>query len=191
MTARLEVERMIADWLGTDVNTRIAAVPVDAGDTAPPAIAAYVASGTGDDVATPSNLAIFDSTRHGVVPAAAPPTFPALYVMCLGPINMMGEATPAGQIRYAESPVRLVIWYMTQDTDVAKARRNGCYTMRAVARSLRQLSKTQLPKIRNGINVIAFLNPMTFHPVTSTIGQGRIAGALALNLDVRDQSPEY
>src|SRR5690242_12144833 len=132
MTGRLEIERQVADWLGgaggaggTTINTYIASVPVDTGDSAPPAISAFTASATGDDVATPGNLAIFDSTRHQVVAAKqAPPAWPALYVTAQGPILFKGEPVPAGQIRYGHAPVKIAIRYLTGNTDVAAARRD-------------------------------------------------------------------
>lgn len=191
MSGRLEIERQVADWLGTDVNTRIATVPIDIGDTVPPPIAAYSASGSGDDVPTPGNLAIFDSTRHQVVAAGqAPPVYPALYVMSQGPILLQGEPVPAGQIRYAAAPVKIAIRYLTANTDVAAARRDGCYTLRAVARSLRQFSKTQLPLVRNGIELILGAS-MEFYPVAGTIGNGRVAGAVLVGYEIRDVNPEY
>lgn len=190
MSGRLELERQVADWLGTDVNTRIAAVPIDVGDSVPPPISQYSASGSGDDVPTPGNLAIFDSTRHQVVAAGqAPPAYPALYVMSQGPILMAGEPVPAGQIRYGNSPVKIAIRYLTANTDVAAARRDGCYTLRAVARSLRALSKT-MPLVRNGIEMILGAS-MEYYPVAGTIGNGRVAGAVLVGYEIRDVNPEY
>jgi len=194
LTARLEVERMVADWLGGSgtINAYISSVPRDGGDAAPPAIAAYTASGIGNDVATPGNLAIFDPTRHEVAALMKePPTYPALYVGCQGPILFKGEPTPAGQIQYASAPVKLVVRYITSNTNAAAARRDGDYTLRAISRSLRALSKT-MPLIRNGINVILREDPLEFYPVLASIGNiGRVAGAVVTNWDIRDQQPEY
>ncbi len=193
MTGRLEVERAVADWLGSDVNSRISSVPVDTGDPIPPAIADFVASGIGADVVTPGNLAIFDSTRHQVVAAKqAPPAYPALYVMSQGPVLFKGEPVPAGQIRYAAAPVKIAIRYLTANTDVAASRRDGCYTLRAVARSIRQFSKTQLPLVRNGIEMILGMDSLEFYPVVESIGaNGRVSGAVLVAYDVRDVNPEY
>ncbi len=192
MSGRLEIERQVADWLGSDVNTRITTVPVDAGDPLPPVIPTFMASGEGVDVATPNNLAIFDSTRHAIVASRqAPPAYPALYVMSQGPILFKGEPVPAGQIRYAAAPVKIAIRYLTANTDVAAARRDGCYTLRAVARSLRQMSKTQMPLVRNGIEMILGMDPLEFYPVVESVGNGRVAGAVVVAYDVRDVNPEY
>jgi len=199
MTGRLEVERQVADWLGgaggaggTTVNAYIATVPVDSGDQPPPPIGGFTASALGVDVPTPGNLAIFDSTRHQVVAAKqAPPQYPALYVMSQGPILFKGEPVPAGQIRYAAAPVKVVVRYLTANTDIAASRRDGCYTLRAVARCLRQMSKIDMPLVRNGIEMILGQDPLEFYPVVESIGNGRVAGAVLVAYDVRDVNPEY
>jgi len=187
MTARVELERMVSDWLGTDVNTRIAAVPVDAGDPQPPPIASY-----GDSAyPTAGGLAVFDSTRHPwVADRKQPPAAPALYVIVRGPIFFDGEPEPTAHRRVTSVPAKVGVHYITGDADSANARRDGSYTMRAVARSLRALSRT-MPLLRNGINVVLGQGPMEFYPVVEAVGNHRVSGSLVVNYLVRDQNPEY
>ena len=191
MTARLEVERIVADWLCRDINTRLATVPVDTGDPLPPPIAAF-----GDaQYHTVNDLAVFDSTRHfWVTERKQPPAVPALYVQVQGPIMMMGEPYPDGHIRATKAPIKLAIRYLTQNADAAAARRDGCYTMRAVARSLRELSKNEhgdVERVRNQISVVLGEDPMEFYPVVETVGNARVAGALVVHFLVRDGAPSY
>ena len=197
MSGRLELERIVADFLGSDINTRLATVPVDVGDSQPPPIAAYAATGIGSDTLTPNNLAIFDSTRHIVVvdKKVGPPALPALYVSSQGPIMMMGEPYPAGQIRATEVPVKIVVRYITSNSDFAVARRDGSYTLRAVARSLRALSKSYngpgYSGIRNGILLVLGQGPMEFWPTVDSVGNARVAGAIVVHYYVRDLNPEF
>lgn len=192
MTARLEVERIVAEWLGTDVNTRIATVPIDAGDQSPPQIASY----TDAQYPTVGNIAVFGSTTHPWVSERKdPPAAPALYVMTQGPILFSGEPYPQGQIRKTVSPVKLVVRYLTTNMDSAIARRDGCYTLRAVARSLRELSKSynqpNTGMVRNGISVVLGEDPMEFWPVVESVGNARVAGAIVVHYYVRDNNPEF
>lgn len=192
MTARLEVERIVAEFLGDDINARLATVPVDGGDPQPPQIAPYVDA----QYPTSGNIAVFSSTVHPWVSERKdPPAAPALYVMTQGPILMMGEPYPQGQIRATSSPVKLVVRYITNNLDSAVARREGCYTLRAVARSLRALSKSynepNTTMVRNGISVVLGQDPMEFWPVVESVGNARVSGALVVHYLVRDGDPEF
>jgi len=190
VTARLEVERVVADWLISDVNARIAVVPRDSADPVPPAIAAF------SDPLYPNTLiGVFDPTRHPwVAEKKEPPVSPALYVMCQGPVLMMGEPYPAGQIRATTAPIRVAIRYLTTNRDAAVARRDGCYTLRGVARSLRQLDKneqSETGRLRNSIWFVLGEDPIEFHPVIETIGNARVSGAVVVHYLARDGAPEF
>lgn len=190
MTARVELERIVADWLMTHVNPYIASVPRDGGDPAPPAIAAY----TDTSEAANQALAVFSSVTHRCVAEwKAPPASPALYVVARGPILFRGEPTPDARVRKLAVPAKLGIFYVTSNADAAVARRDGSYTLRAVARTIRELDKTgnESSRLRNGINVVLCEGPQEFHPVVSSIGNHRVSGALVLNYDVRDEQPTY
>jgi len=184
MSGRLELVREVADFLISDVNNRIANVPKDVGDAAPPAIATYK-----------NTIAVFDETRHDwVADKKEPPigAVPCLYVRATGVLAMKGEPTPDGQIRETRSPSNLAILYLTANGAPAKAMQDGYYTLRAVARSLRELSKdaNYASRQRNGINVVLG-ETMDFWPIGGAVGQNRIAGALIVGYYVRDQNPSY
>lgn len=197
MSGRLELVRTIADWLGSgtapnqEILVRMLAVPVDAGDSQPPPIQAY----TDTTYPAPGNLAIFDETRHPWVAdyTMNVPGAPALYLAAHMPIMMKGEATPDGQVRLIESPAKVAIGYISQNSNPAAAIRDGCYTLRAVARSVRELSKNAQAntRLRNFINIVLVRGAMEFWPVYGAIGNAKLAGALVLNYEVRDQNPSF
>ena len=191
MTMRLEVERIVSEWLVADVNQRIATVPMDGGDTLPPQIPPYA------DARYPkTTVAVFNSVTHPWVgERKPPPCAPALYVTVMGPILLRGEPYPSGQIRDTKAPVKVGIRYLTTNSDTAVARQDGCYTLRAVARSMRELSKSynqpDTTMVRNGIAVVLGENDMEFWPTVEEIGNARVAGALVVHFFARDGQPEY
>lgn len=188
---RIELIRVLADWLGTDVNTRIAAVPVDGGDSQPAPIAGY----TDTTYPTPNNLAIFDVTRHPWVSdyTQDPPATPALYIGSHTPLLMKGEPTPDGQVRLPQVPLKVVVAYIADGSNNAAAIRDGEYTLRAVARSIRELDKNTNAntRLRNGVNIVLVEGAMEFWPVWGSVGNARLAGSLVLNYHVRDQNPSF
>jgi len=189
-----EIVRAVADWLGTDVNARIATVPVDGGDPQPPAIHAYVA--VAPAIATPGNLAIFDESRHDQAAESQEPpagAVPALYLWCRTALVLEGEPTPDGQIRKSRSPVQVSVMYVTRNTSRATAVRDGTRTLRAVARSLRELSKNANAgaRQRNGIYIVLGEGPMVIDPIVSAIGKATVAGVLTVGYYVRDMNPSF
>lgn len=188
----VDVVRMVADWLGQDLNTRIAAVPVDGGDSPPPAIAAYTASSP--QTATPNNLAIFDETRHQVcADFVDPPAMPALYIFGRGTMAMEGEPTPDRQIRKSKSPVPVVILYMNNNSVTQDGIRDASRTLRAIARSLFELSKgtNESSRLRNGTFIVLGEGPQLYDPAVKGIGAGRINAAVAAGFYVRDYAPNF
>jgi len=182
MTARVELERIVSEWLANDVNARIAAVPVDAGDPQPSPIATYV-----DTLyPTTNDRAVFNSVTHPwVAEWKSPPASPALYVVARGPFIFSGEPTVV--------PAKLGIFYVRDSADAAIARRDGSYTLRAIARSVRELDKNDnyLSRLRNGINVVLSEGPQEFYHTVTAVGNHRVSGALVLNYHVRDENPAY
>jgi hypothetical protein len=191
-----EVVRAVADWLGQDVNTRISGVPVDPGELPPPPIAAYVVADRTLQTPTPNDLAIFDESRHlfaamGQEPPAG--STPALYLWCRTALVMEGEPTPDGQIRKSRSPVQVSVMYIARNSVRQDAIRDGTRTLRAVARSLRELSKNQndMARQRNGIYLVLGEGPMVIDPIVSSIGKATCAGVLTVGYYVRDMTPSY
>jgi hypothetical protein len=192
MTARLELERIISDWLMSDVNARIAAVPKDASDPVPQAIATY----TDTTYTTNQTIAVFNSVTHPwVAEWKSPPADPAIYVVARGPFIFAGEPTPDGRVRKTVVPAKVGIFYIRENADAAIARRDGSYTLRAIARSIRELDKeapaSDAARLRNGINVVLSEGPQEFYPTVTTVGNHRVSGALVLNYHVRDENPAY
>lgn len=194
---KLEATRIICDWLidsnnaGHGVNSYLATVPRDAGDPAPDPIAGYSDAGFPN-----TTIAVFDDTRHPWVgEAKEPPAWPALYVKTQGVLRVQGEPYPDGAIRATVSPLQIAIRYISQDTDMARAIRNGNYTMRAVLRSLRELDKESTvgdnARLRNGIYLVLAQGPTEIYPVMGSVGQARIYSAMLVNYLVRDGLPSY
>lgn len=189
---QVDVVRMVADWLGADLNTRIANVPVDGGDPAPPAIAPYTA--TAPQTATPNNLAIFDETRHQcAADFMDPPAMPALYVYSRGSIAMEGEPEPDRFMRKSKSPVPVVILYQAANSVTNDGIRDAERTLRAIARSLFELSKgvNESSRLRNGTFIVLGEGPQIYDPAVKGIGTGRINAAVGVGFYVRDQLPNY
>lgn len=191
---RLETVRMVADWLQNTsfgVNNYLATVPRDAGDPVPPLISAW----TDPDRAQVQALAIFDETRHkwAANRQEEPPATPGLSVIAQGRILTSGEATPDGQIRATTAPVQIAIRYLTVNANLARAVQDGDYTMRAVARSIREFCRSSNENARKRNNVLIVLpeDPMEFYPIVEVVGDARVAGALVVNFQVRDYAPAF
>ena len=191
---RLEAVRIIADWLlnaSFGVNTYIPLVPKDAADAAVPLISAWTDPAT----AQVSALAVFDETRHawaGNRLVDAPAT-PGLTVFSRGRLLVEGEPTPDGQIRRTMTGVQVGIMYQTADSDLARAITNGDYVLRAVQRSLRELSKNanEGNRKRNGVLLQQFEDPMELYPIVEAVGETYVAGVLLVNCKMRDYNPSF
>lgn len=194
---RLEVVRMVADWLidaagnNLGINAFIPKVPVDVGDEPPDLIPAFDSA---DYPAT--KIAVFDESRHQIVlERKEPPKTPALYVTSQGVVSLTGEPWPNGQVRETVAPLKIVVRYLTANANLVNGLRDGEYTLRAVARSLRALSENNAiadaARERNGIQLIVGLNPMEFYPVVGAAGNARISGALLLNYKARDMTSDF
>jgi len=173
---RLEAVRIIADWLlnaSFGVNTYIPLVPKDAADAAVPLISAWTDPAT----AQVSALAVFDETRHAWA----------------GNRLVDPPPTPDGQIRRTMTGVQVGIMYQSADSDLARAVTNGDYVLRAVQRSLRELSKNanEGNRKRNGVLLQQFEDPMELYPIVEAVGETYVAGVLLVNCKMRDYNPSF
>lgn len=186
---RLELLRMLTKALkdqNIGVNHFIPIVPRDADDEAPPLLPEVAERG----------IAVFNDTEDDFVAGHKdPPVSPAIYVLGEGPLEVQGEPTPDGQIRDTQSPAIITIRYVTDEPNLAKAIRDGEYTLRAVMRSLRELMKNQYAatlRTRGSICLIgAFEGPSIYFPVMDSVGKCTVTGAIGLNLTVRDAAPSF
>lgn len=191
---RLEAVRIVADWLlhaTKGVNAYIPSVPKDAADPAVPLLSAW----TDPVTAQVQALAVFDETRHAWAAnrLADPPATPCLSVLSQGRLLVEGEPTPDGQIRRTTTGVQVAIRYLTADADLARAVANGDYVLRAVQRSLRELSKNaeEASRKRNGVMLVLFEDPMELYPIVEAVGETYVAGALVVNCKMRDYNPSF
>ena len=138
---------------------------------------------------------MFDETRHdwSANRLIDPPAVPALSVIVQDRILATGEATPDGQIRSTTSPIQVAIRYLVANVDLAEAVRDADYTLRAVIRSLRELSKNvnEAARQRNGVLLILFEDPMEIYPIVEAVGETFVAGAIVANARVRDYNPAF
>lgn len=189
---RVELTRMVADWLlhpDFGVNRYLDTVPRDAGDPGPPLVAAWA----DPDQPQVSPVAVFDDTRHRwVVRREDPPAMPCLLVGVTAPIELTGEPYPDGQFRMTTADVELAIAYMTQQEDEVVAIRDGEYTLRAVARSLRELLRNDqdAARLRNSVRLIA-APTLRYVPLVAVVGAGRVSGAVVLSVHAEDGAPSW
>ena len=184
---RLELLRMAADWLKNPtygINAKIPGVERDAGDAVPPNIAAWT---PGDGGA--ATIAVFDQADHEwVLEKEAPPAVPAIYVVCELPIEMDGEVMTIQRRTSRDVPVML--FYITDNSDKARALRDGEYTLRAAARSWRELMKNANYAARTRNNIcLEVAKKVTYVPVSEKVGSYRAAGALVIDCQVKDANP--
>lgn len=183
---RLEVVRMVADWLRdptNGVNAQIPGVPRDEGDEQPPEMP-VVESEDGE------SPAIYDATRHEwVARRQDPPNLPCLYITTEGPVDLHGEEL-TNNYRDTESPMVVAVRYLVAETDLHKGIAAGEYTLRAALRSIKALmaQENDSARTRNLVCVYA-LDRASYHPVTEAVGNSRVAGALTLEFSVRDAAP--
>lgn len=173
---RLEVVRIVADWLadGTNgVNALLPGIPLDGGDSTPPVIASIV-----------------DETRSGVAARRHFPEdhpTPALFVFTGRDARLMGEVHT--HLRDAE--ISVTIGYVQKAATTENGLRDAFYTMRAVERSLKKLQEqaNEASRTRNNIAIIAareFVYPNVFAEVGGLV---MTAGVEAVYELVRDYAP--
>lgn len=183
---RLEVVRMVADWLRdptNGVNAQIPNVPLDEGDEMPPLIPVVES----EDGEAP---AIYDATRHEwVARRQDPPNLPCLYITTEGPVDLNGEEM-TGTYNDTETGMVVAVRYLVAEADLQKGIAAGEYTLRAVKRAMKvfMAQEHDADRTRNFICIYA-LDRVSYHPVVEGVGQSRVAGALTLEFNVRDAAP--
>lgn len=190
---RIELTRIVADWLlhpEFGVNAYIPSVPRDAGDPAPPLIAGW-ADPSGQPQVQP--LAVFDNTRHEwVARRGDPPALPCLVVGIPDVVDVTGEPWPSGQYRTTTIDVELAIAYISASEDEFAALRDGEYTLRAVVRSLRELTANanEASCLRNDVR-LDNVTRVRYTPLSEAVGAGRMSGGLSLSIHAEDGNPSW
>lgn len=189
---RIEATRIVADWLRdltTGINAWLPSVPRDGGDPAPPQIAAWA-----DPNDAGSGLAVFDDTRHAWVSLNGdPPATPCLIVKVTGSVDVTGSPWPNGEYRTTTAPIQVAVTYVVANADSPGAVRDGDYTLRAVARCVRELMKdaNDASRTRNSVKLIAQVNPLQYFALADVVGSARWAGGLVLNFEAEDGDPSW
>ena len=180
---RIETIRATADWLKDEtngVNALLPGVPRDSTDELPPLLA------TG-----PDELAcVYDATRHlWVRKRTDPPNLPCLYVMSEQGFEVHGEEM-TGDHFDTKTPCIITIRYLASKNDEEQATQDGEYTLRAVKQSLRRfmLQDFDTNRTRNGVGIMSLLRVM-YYPITASVGESMVAGAVAAYFDLRDTNP--
>lgn len=190
---RIELTRVVADWLlhpDYGVNAYIATIPRDAADPAPPFIAGWADTSGQAQV---QELAVFDDTRHEwVARRGDPPALPCLVVGIPDVIDMTGEPWPDGQYRTSDIDIELAVAYISASEDEFRSIRDGEYTLRAVARSVRELTRNvnEASCLRNGVRLCT-VTRMRYTPLREAVGAGRMAGGLTLSIHAEDGDPSW
>lgn len=181
---RLETVRAVTDWLKdpvNGVNALLPGIPRDAGDDLPPLLAE-----ADDELA-----AVYDVTRHEWVRKRQnPPAQPCLYVTTERSFDLHGEEM-VGTYVDTSTPCVVIIRYLAAKSNTEVGTTDGEYTIRAIRQSIRRLMRqdNDAPaRTRNGICILDWVR-CTYYPVTETIGEHQVSGAVALHFTVRDTNP--
>jgi hypothetical protein len=176
----LEPGRALVDWFQNatyGVNALAAAVPRDAGDSAPPTVAYFN-----------------DESRDPRVAEGYPPALlPAVVVQLIGQAQWAGEV----QTVIRDGKVSLLIRYLANartdgagTANMALGITDASYTMRGIVKSIRQWldNANYAARTRNGIAVLAADKIMPWN-VSRNETDNIIVGNLVLTCDVRDTAP--
>ena len=173
----IEGARSVTDWLQHatyGVNAKLALVPRDPDDPAPPSLAL-----------------IADETRHlhaalGLMPdPKQPDQYPCLLVAEDGT-----EISNADPQELGESRVTLLIRYGQRTVEPAKGLQASCYTLRAVLMSLRELHLPdhEAARTRNEIQLVV-CEQMSLTPLFQEADDAWVTGAVRVTYLVRDNIP--
>lgn len=172
----LEILRLVADWLGREdlerengVNDLLADLALDDNDPAPELLAG-----------------VYDETRDDEVAARQdPPEWPALYVT----EDLAPEAEGEVSTQHRDFEATVAIRYLTRAYDRAKGVADTKYTLRAIQRSLRQLTEgTSAERTRNQVCLLRLVS-LNEVPVAESVGEYMVTGALLVRLEARDADP--
>lgn len=169
----VETIRMVADALATGsygVNTQLASLPLDTGDTVPANV-----------------VTIADETRDDEVAVGRfPSSLPALVVTLDGNPTLQGDVVSG--IR--DGTISVVIRYLTTDVESSKSVTDTYNTLRAVARTMKTFNSNaqSAARSRNDVQIIECLGI----EVTQTFKQiddANNTGAVRVQFRVRDVAP--
>jgi len=172
----LEAVRIVADFLkhpDLGVNTRLAAVPRDAGDPAPKPFTVY------DRTRDPWAARLQYSPELKLA-------FPALVVVPFRELKMQGEVMTTYRDGYPE----LLIAAIDKDPDAAAAVEGGLYGLRAVQQTLRALHDPAnvAHRTRNSIVLAVSEDIRQLSPAMLDVALPLI-GALVVKYRARDLAP--
>lgn len=136
----------------------------------------------------PSALAgVFDETRSDEVAVGRfPEVFPSLVVTLEGTVNLQGEVISS----YRDAEISVMVRYVQDDTDGAKARTDAYYTLRAVEKCLRVFfSNLQAAdRLRNNVQILE-CKLMEHVPMFDNINDGMVTSGIRVVMYVRDIQP--
>jgi hypothetical protein len=165
-----ELVRIVADWLEDatyGINTQLDSVPRDNGDD------------------QPADVTIMDETRdpragRGRVPDDAAPV---VTVSVQGITHLTETLTDDGYLA-----AEIVVQYAIKNAEAWKAKRDGNYTLRAAAWSLRQLRRQDVGhagRTRNSITLLT-VDPIRFDPWFERVDDTLVVGTLTVPITARD-----
>lgn len=173
---RLEAARIVADWLGDatyGVDAKLAVVTGDDSDTVPSAVATIV------DDTRDVNAAL--GRLDGL-------TLPAITVSVSEVRYRETEFLQTGG--YADADVTVLIRYAERTDNPATARANGCYVVRAILGSLRELHLTAqaASRTRNGVQLVA-CEGLTEVALTEEVGDAWLVAGVEARYYARTATP--
>lgn len=172
--------RILVDALNSPVygvNEQLERVPVDTGDSQPPAILSVL------DLTR--NVEVLTLAAQGLGGIAAP----ALICAPEEPVVLNGELEGAGIRRDGEA-VSYSVTYATRDPDLAQASLDGLYTMRAIEQVIGHLMKTSniADRTRNGV-VLQTCVEISYGLVVENLTDGTVTAALSATFQPRNTTP--
>ncbi len=166
----VETLRMHKTWL-TDVThgavAKIAAVPLEAGDAAPPALVDVVEE-TSDE-----------ATGGEGLPANPP---------CLGMLaEILADAPDPAMNDMGDGVIRVLLRYLTRQTNAAIARRDAAYSMRGILASLRLFAAggQEASRSLRGVQLIT-RTQLTCETLYVPVGDGFCSGLITATYIYRD-----
>lgn len=173
---QLELNRIVADWLGHatyGVNAKIDLVPRDGADPAPP------------DLVT-----ITDETRSFTIAAGRLPKAPAAYPLLAVTVKSINYDDPTQPNALGDARATVTIRYAERQADQDLGLQNASYTLRAVVMSLRELAKDDhvASRTRDSVRVYA-VERLEQVPLVQGVDDAWITGAVEVTYWVRDILP--
>jgi len=171
----LEADRIVADWLAgpNGVTAQLAVIPLDAGDSAPVAIAT-----------------VADETRDGMAARNEPAQpYPSVTVS----VDALTDLDGVAQVVTADGDMKVRVRIAVDSNVTENAVRDVSYYLRATIKSLRLLCADahSASRIRNSVfleTVLAMVEAIDF-PKPDQAATTVISGYVILTMRLRDQAP--